>query len=72
MNAKGMKVKTDLKAGGFLLQLRPSLPLRLGIETNHNETMVRDAAKAKGLTVKTHVKAGWVLGGITLIWRGGW
>jgi len=58
MNAKGMKVKTNVKAGG--------------LRVNHNETLVRDAAKARGLAVKTHVKAGWVLGGITLIWRGGW
>ena len=25
---------------------------------NHNETLVRDKGKPKGLTVKTHVKAG--------------
>jgi hypothetical protein len=41
-----MKVKTSFKAVGESL--------------NHNETLVRDAAKAKakGLNVKTNVKAG--------------
>ena len=38
-----MKAKTNVKAGGW---------------NNHNETLVRDAAKAKGLKVKTNVKAG--------------
>jgi len=60
MDAKGMKVKTNVKAGG--------------LRFNHNETMVRDAAKAKGLTVRTHVKAGWWDGPMFtyLVWRGGW
>jgi hypothetical protein len=47
-----MKVKTNVKAGGIILG-------------NHNETLVRDASKAKrptgpasGLKVKTGVKAG--------------
>lgn len=39
-----MKVKTNIKAGGETL--------------NHNETLVRGAAKPKGLRVKTNVKAG--------------
>ena len=39
-----MKVKTKVKAG--------ELP------HNHNETLVRDAAQARGLKVKTGVKAG--------------
>ena len=39
-----MNVKTKIKAGGR--------------KPNHNETMVRDAAKASGLKVKTNVKAG--------------
>jgi hypothetical protein len=41
-----MKVKTSIKAGG--------------VELNHSETLVRDAAKAKakGLNVKTSIKAG--------------
>jgi len=41
---KAMKVKTNLKAGGR--------------NWNHNETLVRDAAKAKGMKVKTNLKAG--------------
>ena len=74
MNAKGMKVKTNVKAGWVLLQLKPSLPIRLGVSENHNETMVRDAAKAKRLTVKTHLRAGWWGGPAFtyLVWRGGW
>ena len=39
-----MNVKTKIKAGGRTW--------------NHNETMVRDTAKASGLKVKTNVKAG--------------
>jgi hypothetical protein len=40
-----MKVKTHVRAGGIRL-------------TNHNETIVRDKGKGKGLKVKTRVKAG--------------
>jgi hypothetical protein len=40
-----MQVKTRVKAGG----------INLG---NHNETLVRAKGQPKGLTVKTHVKAG--------------
>lgn len=49
--AKGgdvMKVKTNVKAGK--------------LTANHNQTMLREAAKAKGLRVKTNVKAGRLLG----------
>jgi hypothetical protein len=44
--ARGLKVKTHLKAGGVAI--------------NHNETLVRDLPKARGLKVKTHLKAGGV------------
>jgi hypothetical protein len=40
-----MKVKTHVKAGGIRLN-------------NHNETLVRDMGKGKGLKVKTRVRAG--------------
>jgi hypothetical protein len=40
-----MKVKTHVKAGGIRRQ-------------NHNETLVRDMGKGKGLKVKTRVRAG--------------
>jgi hypothetical protein len=39
-----MKTKTRVRAGAMT--------------TNHNETLVRDSAKGKGLTVKTRVRAG--------------
>jgi hypothetical protein len=39
-----MKTKTRIRAGGTRYQ--------------HNETLVRDAAKSQGLKVKTHVRAG--------------
>jgi hypothetical protein len=39
-----MKTKTHVRAGG--------------INLNHNETLVRDIAKGKGLKVKTRVRAG--------------
>ena len=39
-----MKTKTHIRAGGTRYQ--------------HNETLVRDAAKGQGLKVKTHVRAG--------------
>jgi hypothetical protein len=39
-----MKVKTNVKAGGR--------------KFNHNETLVRDAAKIRGVKIKTNVKAG--------------
>ncbi len=39
-----MKVRTNVKAGGNMNQ--------------HNETLVRAAAPAKGLKVKTNLKAG--------------
>jgi hypothetical protein len=39
-----MKTKTHVKAGA--------------LTSNHNETLVRDAPKGKGLRVKTKVKAG--------------
>jgi hypothetical protein len=39
-----MKTKTRIRAGGVRIQ--------------HNETLVRDAAKGRGLRVKTHVRAG--------------
>ena len=50
-----MKVKTNLKAGGFWI--------------NHNETLVRDIPKARGLKVKTHLKAGglWINHNETLV-----
>jgi hypothetical protein len=41
-----MKTKTHIRAGALTY--------------NHNETLVRDSAKGKGLRVKTHVKAGFV------------
>jgi hypothetical protein len=41
-----MKTKTRIRAGGVRYQ--------------HNETLVRDAAKGQGLKVKTHVRAGGV------------
>jgi hypothetical protein len=40
-----MRVKTHVKAGGIRLN-------------NHNETLVWDSAKGKGLKVKTRVRAG--------------
>jgi hypothetical protein len=39
-----MKTKTHIRAGLA--------------STNHNETLVRDSAKGKGLKVKTRVRAG--------------
>ena len=39
-----MKLKTNLKAGGR--------------RVNHNQTLVRDARKTRGLKVKTNLKAG--------------
>jgi hypothetical protein len=39
-----MKTKTKISAGGMT--------------SNHNETLVRDAAKSQGLKVKTRGKAG--------------
>jgi len=39
-----MKTKTHVRAGA--------------LTSNHNETLVRDSAKAKGLKVKTRVRAG--------------
>jgi hypothetical protein len=39
-----MNVKASIKAGG--------------VSVNHNEKLVRDAAKTKGLKVKTNIKAG--------------
>ena len=44
MKAKGMKVKTNLKAGDFVLKLGLTLPAKLGVVLNHNETLVREAA----------------------------
>ena len=41
-----MKVKTNIKAGA--------------LAKNHNETLVRDTGKVRGLKVKTNVKAGGV------------
>ena len=41
-----MKTKTNIKTGGF--------------SQNHNETLVRDVPQARGLKVKTNVKAGGV------------
>ncbi len=41
---KGLKVKSQVKAGGCQLQ--------------HNETLVSDKAKTKGLKAKSQVKAG--------------
>mgnify|MGYP001567296034 CR=1 FL=1 len=43
-NASGLKVETQVKAGG--------------LGNNRNETLVRDAKPATGLKVKTRVKAG--------------
>jgi hypothetical protein len=43
-----MKTKTRVRAGGMVG----------GIALNHNETLVQDSSKAKGLKVKTHVRAG--------------
>ena len=42
-----MKTKTHLRAGS-----------NRSVPTNHNETLVHDSAKAKGLKVKTRVRAG--------------
>lgn len=39
-----MKIRTNLKAGGRKL--------------NHNQTLVRDTRKTKGVEVKTNVRAG--------------
>jgi hypothetical protein len=39
-----MKTKTRVRAGAMSI--------------NHNETLMRDSAKSKGLKVKTHVRAG--------------
>jgi hypothetical protein len=39
-----MKMKSHVRAGG--------------LTSNHNETLVRDSAKGKGLKVKTHIQAG--------------
>lgn len=39
-----MKIKTNVKAGGFVY--------------NHNSTLVSNQPKAKCLKVKTHVKSG--------------
>ena len=39
-----MKTKTHVRAGGLVI--------------NHNETLVHDFRKIKGLRVKTHVRAG--------------
>lgn len=39
-----MKIKTRVRAGG--------------LASNHNETLVHNAAHSKGLKVKTHVRAG--------------
>jgi len=43
---KAMKIKSNLKAGGRNI--------------NHNQTIVRDKAKAGGVKVKTNVRAGGV------------
>jgi hypothetical protein len=42
-----MQVKTQVKAGGVML--------------NHNQTLVRDRVQRQPLKVKTHVKAGFAL-----------
>jgi hypothetical protein len=44
-----MKTKTHVRAG-----------INRTIPTNHNETLVRDRGRAKGLTVKTRVRAGFI------------
>jgi hypothetical protein len=44
-----MKTKTHVRAG-----------INRGVPTNHNETLVRDRGRAKGIKVKTRVKAGMV------------
>jgi hypothetical protein len=41
-----MKMKTHVRAG------------QAGDKVNHNETLVHDPARAKGLKVKTRVRAG--------------
>jgi hypothetical protein len=41
---EGVKVRTDVKAGGF--------------SANRNETLVRATVKARGVKLKTNVKAG--------------
>jgi hypothetical protein len=43
--AKGVKVKTNVKAGGITT-------------SNHNKTLVRETAKAKGVRVRSNLKAG--------------
>ena len=43
-----MKTRTDVKAGG--------------LNQNHNEALVRETRKTKGIKVKTSVKAGGVWG----------
>jgi hypothetical protein len=45
-----MIMKTHVKAG-----------INRSVPTNHNETLVHDKAKPKGLKVKTHVRAGFGL-----------
>lgn len=42
-----MKTKTNLKAG-----------IRRDNGINHNQTLVRDSGRARGLKVKTNLKAG--------------
>jgi hypothetical protein len=32
--------------------------VRAGLTSNHNETLVHDPARARGLKVKTHLRAG--------------
>ena len=49
-----MKVKTNVKAGGRKL-------------CNHNEILVRETAKAKGVKVKTNVKGGVVIAIIAVL-----
>jgi len=44
INSAGLKVRTHIRAGGRV--------------ANHNETLVRNAAKRSGLKVKTHIRAG--------------
>jgi hypothetical protein len=41
-----MKTKTRVRAGALSL--------------HHNETLVCDKAKTRGLTVKTHIRGGWI------------